>query len=201
MESTGVVLPETTGLRKKPLTVFYCQRGGRSQALPRGTRQPCQSPGWTREEVSPWGGEALTRVGVRRCRTVQGGAEQPAPSPGSGYVTSRGPRAQNTSVMQLSTALVHVPQHFPCEGEDFWRYGTDLSVADRTQGLEVFQGALSSSTVNRLDMVYLPELAFCRVCYYFIQLQWTKDMTLETLDIPSDLHVRPTVRTRNNSEK
>lgn len=115
--------------------------------------------------------------------------------------TSRDPRTQNTSVMQLSTALVHIPQHFPCEGEDFWRYQTDLSVADRTQGLQVFQGALSSSTVNRLDMIYLPELAFCRVCYYFIQLQWTKDMTLEMLAIPSDLHVRPTVRTRNNSEK
>lgn len=60
---------------------------------------------------------------------------------------------------------------FAWEGEDFRWDHTDLPVADCAQGLKVFQGALSPSAVDRSDMVHLPELAFCWVCYNFIQLQ------------------------------
>lgn len=68
----------------------------------------------------------------------------------------------------------------PPEG-DIWVYHTDLSVADRTQSLKVPQGALSSSAVNRPDVIHLPELTFCWVCYNFIQLQ-EKGKIMETLD-------------------
>lgn len=67
--------------------------------------------------------------------------------------------------------LVHSPSTSPWEGADLWPHSTDLSVTDRTQSLKVFQGALSSSTVNGLDVVHLPELAFSWVGYHFIQLQ------------------------------
>lgn len=57
------------------------------------------------------------------------------------------------------------------EDSDFCLYRTDLSVADRAQSLKVFQGALPSSTINRLDVIHLPEVTFCGICYNFIQLQ------------------------------
>jgi len=72
---------------------------------------------------------------------------------------------------------------------------TDLSVADRAQRLKVLQGALSSSAVDGLDVVDLPELAFCRVGYDVVQLQQIKEATVEALDTPSQLHMCSAVRT------
>lgn len=68
-------------------------------------------------------------------------------------------------------------------------------MADCAQSLKVLQGTLSSSAVNRPDVIHLPELTFCWVCYNFIQLQKTKGKTIETLDIPPELHLCSTERT------
>lgn len=67
------------------------------------------------------------------------------------------------------------PPQFFVRGPGFLAPHTDLPVAGCAQGLQVLQGALSSSTVHGLDVIHLPELPLCRAPDHLVQLQHTKD--------------------------
>lgn len=49
--------------------------------------------------------------------------------------------------------------------------GTDLSVTDCAESLQVVQGALSSSSEHRPDVVHLPEVPFPGGSDHFVKLQ------------------------------
>lgn len=51
------------------------------------------------------------------------------------------------------------------------RRGTDLSVTDCAERLQVVQGALSSSSEHRPDVVHLPEVPFPGGSDHFVELQ------------------------------
>lgn len=67
------------------------------------------------------------------------------------------------------------PPQFLVRGPGFLTPHTDLPVAGCAQGLQVLQGALSSSTVHGLDVIHLPELPLRRAPDHLVQLQHTKD--------------------------